>query len=416
MGSLRRRSGGVMGARAWIVPVLACLATGLLGGCDRESKSARVVVLGVDGLDLDLLDQLVAEGALPSFARLYREGAVGPVSTLEAGLPPASSRIWTSFATGQLPEVHGLVRFVYTDKDGVTRLYSTGQRRVPALWEIASQAGLRAGVVNWWFTYPAEPIRGFVVSDRYLLPWARQNAEFNNAALERDEAKIAHPPAVSKALAAVPTDAVARAVNPAIAEAVDRVIFAFTYAALAVQPVDLLMVYTRSLDELSHLRWHTHEPLPGEPPADDEVVAFLKRYDALLGDFLTRLAPNDHLVVLSDHGFERNRNSAFPSGIHASAASAVGALILHGPRIAPRTRIERAKLLDVAPTILELLGVAPPSDMPGKVLAVAFRPDRQSLLSRVAPYARSRPASGESDGVPADPATLEHLRSLGYIE
>jgi predicted AlkP superfamily phosphohydrolase/phosphomutase len=338
------------------------------------------------------------------------------VSTREAGLPPASGPIWTSFATGQLPAEHGILAFAYMGHDGVRRLYSSGQRKVPALWEIASSSGLRAGVVNWWTTYPAERIRGFVVSDRYLLPWARQTAAFNAAKLERDEERITYPPAVSEAIAAVPLRSGGGVPTPAAAEAVDRDVFALAYAALAEQPVDLLMVYTRALDELSHLRWHTHEPLPGQPRVKDDIVDFMKRYDGLLGELLRRLDPADHLVVLSDHGFEQNRKPGGPSGIHASAATAVGVLLLHGPRIAAGTRIERATLLDVAPTVLELLKIPPAADMPGEVLAQAFHADRQQLLARVARYERSQGEGKDADGIRADRATLEHLRSLGYIE
>ena len=39
-------------------------------------------------------------------------------------------------------------------------------RSVKALWNVASEKGLRVGVVNWWATWPADPVNGYVVTDR----------------------------------------------------------------------------------------------------------------------------------------------------------------------------------------------------------------------------------------------------------
>ena len=41
----------------------------------------------------------------------------------------------------------------------VLRLYTSADRNGRALWNIASAAGLRVGVVNWWTTHPAEIVR-----------------------------------------------------------------------------------------------------------------------------------------------------------------------------------------------------------------------------------------------------------------
>ena len=47
-------------------------------------------------------------------------------------------------------------------------------RKVKALWNILSDAGRSVAVVGWWATWPAEPVRGAVVSDHtcyhFLFP------------------------------------------------------------------------------------------------------------------------------------------------------------------------------------------------------------------------------------------------------
>src|SRR5205807_8488878 len=52
-----------------------------------------------------------------------------------------------------------------------------------------------------------------------------------------------------------------------------------------------------------------------------------------------------------------------------------GILIGRGPVLKSATEIESAQLIDLAPTLLYLLGVPVPEDMDGKVLTSAVRPD-----------------------------------------
>ena len=43
----------------------------------------------------------------------------------------------------------------------------SASRRVPAVWNMASERNRSVAVLGLWATYPAEPVRGLVVADRY---------------------------------------------------------------------------------------------------------------------------------------------------------------------------------------------------------------------------------------------------------
>ena len=73
-----------------------------------------------------------------------------------------------SIATGKKPSKHGIVAFAWKDEEGTPHLYLSSDRKTHALWNIASEAGLTVGVVNWWNTYPPERVRGVIVSDHSL--------------------------------------------------------------------------------------------------------------------------------------------------------------------------------------------------------------------------------------------------------
>src|SRR5262249_15131735 len=42
-------------------------------------------------------------------------------------------------------------------------------RRTKTFWNVASEKGLRVAVVNWWATWPADPVNGAIVTERALF-------------------------------------------------------------------------------------------------------------------------------------------------------------------------------------------------------------------------------------------------------
>ncbi len=89
------------------------LATALACGPQREAPGPHgLFVLGVDGLDPVILDRLMAEGTMPHFAELAREGSYQRLGTSN---PPQSPVAWSNFVTGRDPGGHGIFDFVHRD-------------------------------------------------------------------------------------------------------------------------------------------------------------------------------------------------------------------------------------------------------------------------------------------------------------
>lgn len=95
-----------------------------------------------------------------------------------------------------------------------------------------------------------------------------------------------------------------------------------------------------------------------------------------------------------------------------------GIIVARAPVFQVGKQIENSRLIDIAPTILHLLGVSVPEDMDGRVLASAFRPD---FLAEHPVKAGA--ASGTSEGdrpsgyTDEESAKVEErLQALGYIE
>ena len=93
--------------------------------------------------------------------------------------------------------------------------------------------------------------------------------------------------------------------------------------------------------------------------------------------------------------------------------------MLHGPGIRRDERIEGATLLDIAPTVLTLLGLPIGEDMEGKLLVNAFEepPDIQRIPSweNVAGNDGRLSPRFEDEDPAAAQAVLRQFIALGYV-
>lgn len=99
----------------------------ILAGCAPPSADRGLVVLGIDGMDPQLLRQLAEDGQLPNLRRLMARGGLQDLATSN---PPQSPVAWSEFITGHGSEVHGIYDFLH--RDPATRLpYLSTSRAEP---------------------------------------------------------------------------------------------------------------------------------------------------------------------------------------------------------------------------------------------------------------------------------------------
>jgi predicted AlkP superfamily phosphohydrolase/phosphomutase len=100
--------------------------------CAGEARphARKVLILGVDGLDPELLREYADRGVLPNFARLMEEGDFRPLGT---SMPPQSPVAWATFITGMDPGGHGIWDFVHRDPTMMPPVpYLSMSRSIPA--------------------------------------------------------------------------------------------------------------------------------------------------------------------------------------------------------------------------------------------------------------------------------------------
>ncbi len=118
----------------------------------------RLVVLGIDGLDPDILEDVVKRypERMPNFAKLIAESK--GIHVLGTSTPPQSPVAWSSFIVGRGPGGHGIFDFIHRDLEtyapapGTVTKINTGSVWLPGKWEFPTQDGgdsNRSGKAFW---------------------------------------------------------------------------------------------------------------------------------------------------------------------------------------------------------------------------------------------------------------------------
>lgn len=407
-----------------------------------------MLVLGIDGLEPSVIDLMLSEGKLPAFARLRREGAYGRLSSMKPLLSPI---IWTTVATGRTPDAHRIGHFVAVNEQTGEKLPVTSRMRATkALWNIASDAGKRVAVVGWWATWPAEAVHGTIVSDHTCYHFlfddgARGPADSSGVVWPAERtndvlAQVRRPTDLTydelAPFADVTPEEFSRPFdfNDELAHFKWALATADSYARIGEklwteQNPDLALVYIEGVDSSSHLFGHLFRArsLAGELAEQQRrfgrtVEAMYEYADRIVARYLELLGPDDTLVLLSDHGFELGALHDDPSKtrdlrrVSERFHRIEGVIYLYGRGIRAYTHIDKPTLLDVAPTVLALLGLPASDEMPGQVLFDALTLEAPARITSYESGAVVKAATAERDTAPVDAKILEHLESLGYLD
>ena len=103
-----------IGVRLALATVL--VGAGLLSGASPAASQHgdhRLIVLGIDGMDPQLLRRYMGEGVLPNLSKL---AGMGGFIELGTSIPPQSPVAWSNFITGMDSGGHGIFDFIGLDR------------------------------------------------------------------------------------------------------------------------------------------------------------------------------------------------------------------------------------------------------------------------------------------------------------
>jgi predicted AlkP superfamily phosphohydrolase/phosphomutase/tetratricopeptide (TPR) repeat protein len=425
-----------------------------------ERFRRKILVLGFDSCDPDLVDEYVREGKLTNFARLRREGAYGPLGTLQPILSPV---VWTTMATGATPQRHGILDFVTETPAGRVPV-SARMRQADAVWDLLGNQGEQVGVVGWLVTWPAEKVNGFLVADR-LQPLAfdylfgqhdvTEKRTWPDALAQELKDEIVDPRSITLEKVRPFLDVSAEefkyedfggetgdSYDPRCPIRDLRLILATAETfrnvgerLYAEKRPRFFACYFEAMDAISHLFMPYAPPKTPQVPKElylrfrNAIEANYVWHDRVLGEFMDLCDEDTTLLVVSDHGFKSGDfRMAQGSQMHEKTGAMwhrpYGVLYAWGNGVARGASIAGASVYDLAPTVLASMGYpVPTDDMPGRVLTEMFEGGlpfekvktyhgdaRRDAMAR-----RDMEANADGPTSAEEEEQLRKLQTMGYI-
>jgi len=269
-----------------------------------QSNHTKLLIIGLDGASWQIIIDLIGRNQLPNLRKLIEQGSRGIMLSEEPMISPA---LWTSFATGVPREKHKIDNFVFKPAGSYeTETMDSRVRESPALWEILSHYGKKVAVINWNSASPAEKVNGLFIGDGarrdnlspenvYPAEWIEKLKALPELRIEWFEEELKkwnHP-------------------MPAKGYQEDIFIASAGVEILKREQPDLVMIYLRNIDMVSHLFWKYRWPIgleyqfsvSGEEQArlGDVIEKYYEFTDELVG-MLLDASPGYTVMVFSDHG------------------------------------------------------------------------------------------------------------------
>lgn len=368
----------------------------------------RVIVVGVNGMELDIIRPLILKGQMPNLASVIEKGAYGKLRTVSA---PNCPRVYTTVFTSTNPDEHGVTGFVV---GGITA--NTHMLKEEPIWSMLSKAGITVGMANVPATFPVMPVNGYMISgmltrgknceDGVLCAPKLSEVEGGDAVFPKSlqpellknvgdfyiDCERMPAAADLKGHEAVVIDKWLARVQ-VIREQQTKL---FDYL-LTQHPTDFTFMAQSCEDRTGHWLYPITPFNVGYNPNINGVRqdAFPSQYvafDKVLGTVLKHVDANTYLLVLSDHGIKPLREfeekdphahmdhekttPVIAKHDFADGDDVPGSFFVMGPGVKNDFRLMGldASVYDIAPTILHIYGLEQPKQMRGHVLTEIFGP------------------------------------------
>jgi predicted AlkP superfamily phosphohydrolase/phosphomutase len=406
--------------RRFVLPVvLLFLALPLAAFGQAKSTSEtkpRVVILSVNGMELDVIRPLLLQGKMPNLSSVIKKGAYGKLRTVSA---PNCPRVFSTIFTSRKPEETGVTGFIV---GGITA--NTNMLKEEPIWSMLSKKGVTVGMANVPATFPVMPVNGYMISGMLTRGKNCEDGVLCAPKLSEVEGGDAVYPSALKAellknvgdfyidCERMPSAADLKGHESEVINAwLDKVqvirdeqSHLFDYL-LDHHPTEFTWLGQSCEDRTGHWLYPIAPYNAGYNPKINAVrtEAFPDQYiafDKVLRAVLKHVDDNTYFIVVSDHGIKPLREfedsdphahmdhekttPVIAKHDFADGDDVPGSFFAMGPGIKHGLRLMgfEASVYDIAPTILHLYGIEQPAQMHGHVLTEIFENSDKAVAKK----------------------------------
>jgi len=401
----------------FVAMLIVLMALPLFAQNQTQAKlRPHVIVVGVNGMELDVIRPLLLKGDLPNLARVIKNGAYGKLRTVDA---PNCPRVYSTMFTSTTPAEHGVTGFLV---GGITA--NTNMLKQEPIWSILSKNGVTVGMANVPATFPVMPVNGYMVSGMLTRGKNCEDGVLCAPKLSEVEGGDAvYPPAMKAELLKnvgdfyidcerMPSAEQLRGHETEVIDSWLKKIDVireqqtqlFDYL-LANHPTDFTWLVQSCEDRTGHWLYPIAPYNVGYNPKINAVRpdAFPDQYigfDKVLGAILKHVDDNTYLFIVSDHGIKPLREfeetdphahmdhekttPVIAKHDFADGDDVPGSFFAMGPGIKHDLRMMgfEASVYDITPTILHLYGIEQPKQMRGHVLTAIFESSENKVAQK----------------------------------
>jgi len=356
---------------------------------ETSSSGLRVVVVGVDGLDWFILQQYVSEGRMPFLGHLIGRGVLGSIGADRPVIPTVG---WTQLGNGR-----------HLDESALAALGemrgASAHTGTPAMVQAATAAGASCLTIGWPGSWPVDgnadagmvvapytanaPAHQLSLAPAYLVGGTGQTAPADLATRLDETVRSGMDswmtgfdedilPAGETVEGWFENELAAR-----WSYVSDRAAVELAAGMLAEFEPELALIHLGGLDAVSHrfvapgMR-HFFPNLPENAAVRyaDVLPSYYEFVDSAIRRLHRLTDDRTVFVVCSAYGTHPAEGDVRISGSHERGAP--GVLILSGRRIAPVPTPVELSTVDLAPTLLAVIGRPIPSDFDGRIVPQAM--------------------------------------------
>jgi hypothetical protein len=346
------------------------------GRLEARTIDRNVLLVGLEGLSLDIIFPLIAEGKLPNFSWLVDNGSWGRLGTLG---PTESALLDRSLETGKFPAKHRQLSV-----NAYKPIFKAPRLEVTPRYILFRQM-IRLGLLK---VLPNVPLPG--PTDLGHVFEANGSSALIVTPLPA-EARGDADPRAEKAFGQVfKTDGSEKGRLLEIARRAFARDWALEEGAFAEKGLRAPGYFHLRLDGLNTIEAFFYKysfPEQFGNIAQEEInrygpviSRYYEYYDQIVGKYLASLKDNDLLIVYSPYGVEPLPlwkrfvewilGNSDVSAYHEDRPD--GAVFFYGNGIGRRNTVEGMKIVDIAPTLLYYLGLPVGKDMDGIVQSPVF--------------------------------------------
>ncbi|HVG22175.1 MAG TPA: alkaline phosphatase family protein [Blastocatellia bacterium] len=280
---------------------------------DTADRGTKVLFIGLDAADKDLIQEWSEAGVLPTFRALF-ERAAWTTTTNPEGLFVGA--VWPSFFTGHSPDRHGRYCFAQL-KPGTYEHYSFRPTHVKSepFWGAIGKANRRVAIIDVPKTYPYAGLNGI-----QLVDWGTHDRDdkfctFPEALAEDVEARFGSHP-LYKCDANRSSETEFKSMRDALLLGIKKKA-AITRHFLEQGPWDLFLTVFSESHCAGHQCWHIHDP--NHPRYDREIAQNVGdplkdvyvALDSAIAELLAAAGSETTVFILASHGMGPHFDGTF---------------------------------------------------------------------------------------------------------